>query len=189
MTSLSRIRLVFEGLLVAAFVIGGWMYNRQQEKLADTEAKLEEGGRLAEDLREQVRVSNGRIEMLKRDSEGKVRREVVYLPPEGEYKIQYHIRSSTPVVTIKDKGFCLRPGFGATLTSKGLTPRLDLKWAFWGRYSALGGVNRYGAGVGISRHLDDILWGHPQNIEFFLEYKPWLFSDVRPIMGGIRTNF
>ena len=92
-------------------------------------------------------------------------------------------------VVVKDKGFCLRPGIGVEGSSRGIEPRLDLKWAYFKRYSALLGGSRAGVDISVSRHLDDLIWGHPQNAEFFGGYK------FIPLYGGswyavgLRLNF
>ena len=182
----ANIRITVEILLVAAIIIGGWMYNKQQQKLLDIQAS---NGILADNLQEQITIKNGEIEVLKRKKDGKVEREYVYMPPEGWYRIQYYVGSSTPTITIKTKGFCLRPGFGAIYGSYGLSGELDLKLAYLSRYSAGIHGNTHMLGAFVSRHLDDLIWGHPKNVEFFVGYGLIRRTDVAPLSAGIRSNF
>ncbi len=93
-------------------------------------------------------------------------------------------------VVVKDKGFTLKPGFGFDWANHGLKPRVDLKWAYWGRYSLLIGGSENGIGPDLSRHIDDIMWGHPQNVEIFIGYKILRFEPgSSTIAGGLRANF
>lgn len=63
---------------------------------------------------------------------------------------------------------------------------IDLKWAYWRRYSATIGITPEFGGLGISRHVDDLT---PfENLEIFGMAGPdW---SGRPRLGlGLRTNF
>lgn len=93
-------------------------------------------------------------------------------------------------VKIKNKGFTLKPGFGFDWANQGVKPRLDLKWAYWDRYSLLVGGSANGLGVDVSRHIDDIMWGRPQNVEIFAGYKFFRFRpETTAWAGGLRANF
>jgi hypothetical protein len=92
-------------------------------------------------------------------------------------------------VTIKDKGLTLRPGFGAEWAGYGLSPRLDIKWAYFKRYSVLVGGGKDGLDISVSRHLDDLLWWHPMNVELFSGYRLFHTSSSLPIVVGLRANF
>lgn len=96
---------------------------------------------------------------------------------------------SDVIITVKDKGFTVRPGFGIEWAGYGLSPRLDLKLAYYKRYSLLVGGGKDGVDVSASRHLDDIIFGRPQNLEIFAG---WLFLPMRgnrmPVLG-LRSNF
>lgn len=223
--AINNARLALELLLVIALVIGGWMYNRQQEKLRQVQA---ETGQLEDGLKQQITIRNGQIEVLRRDND-KLSRNQTYVPPEGyiiikqadlsqlskDYqdlmdklshattpeerkKLEAEIKallaklnsgSQGVTVVVKDKGFTLRPGIGIEGSSRGIEPRLDIKWAYYKRYSALLGGSRAGVDISVSRHLDDIIWGHPQNVELFGGYK------IVPLYGGswytagLRLNF
>ena len=60
-------------------------------------------------------------------------------------------------VIIKDKGWCLRPGFGAAVDNTGqLQGVIDLKYYFINRYSALVFITKDFAGLSASRHIDDL---------------------------------
>ncbi|HET6456647.1 MAG TPA: hypothetical protein VFI02_19780 [Armatimonadota bacterium] len=91
---------------------------------------------------------------------------------------------------VENKGFVLRPGFGLEVGRRGVKPRLDLKLAYWHRYSVLAGGSEYGLGVGASRHLDDWVWLRPKNVEWYVEYKPLRFDRQDWIVtSGLRANF
>ncbi len=187
---IGNLRLALELLLVAALLVAGWMYRRQERKL---EAAAASYAQLADNLQQQITIKNGEIEVLKRKGE-KVIVKKVYVPVESPIII--HIPKPTtgnptpePVITLKRKGFCLRPGFGMEYGGKGLQGHLDAKWGYWDRYSGIAGGSRYNLGVGVTRHLDDVLWFRPQNIEFFLLYSPIRSEVVSPVSIGVRSNF
>lgn len=215
-------RMAVEASLVAALLVTGWMYNRKATALDKTR---QEAGGLEAELKQKIKIANGRIEVLTREG-GKVVYRDKYVPPEGSVvisrkdqeaqkakirEVMDQIRAATgdkeallkklaeltapdsgdDEVVIKDKGFTLKPGFGADFANAGLKLRLDMKFAYWGRYSLLVGGSQNGAGPGISRHLDDILWGRPQNIEAFAGYNFITFDGRQGKAGviGIRMNF
>jgi hypothetical protein len=93
----------------------------------------------------------------------------------------------TITTEIKDKGFCFKPGFGYEY-SAGFSPRLDIKFGFFKRYSALIGGGRGGADVSLSRHIDDIVWGKPQNVEVFAGYRIIRIGGAYYVFG-LRSNF
>lgn len=94
-------------------------------------------------------------------------------------------------IVIKDKGFTFKPGMGIEWGGRqhGVEARIDAKWAYWRRYSAISGASRLGLDVGISRHLDDILPLRPKNIELFGAYKYLKFNNGPEAVVGIRVNF
>lgn len=183
---LAHPRIFLEGLLVAAIVVTGWLYNKKSQELLDARAEY---GQLADNLREQITIRNNEIEVLKRGADGKVKREVVYVPPEGWYRIVTPLDGSKPSVVVKDKGFTLKPGFGGVYGSYGFSGVLDVKLAYFKRYSAGVNGNTHMAGVFISRHIDDIMWGRPANVEPFIGYALIKRLDVSPLSIGIRANF
>lgn len=93
-------------------------------------------------------------------------------------------------VTVKDNGLTFTPGFRLGYSGDGIKPGLDIKFAYWGRYSALFGGDTDGLDVSASRHLDDILYGHPRNVELYVGYKLLRFSDGSDRYTiGLRANF
>ena len=179
-------RLLLELLMVVSIIITGWLYNRKTQELLDAKAQY---GQLAESLKEQITIRNNQIEILRRGKDGTVQRELVYLPPEGWYRFITPLDGSAPVIKIKDKGFTCRPGFGGAYGSYGFSGILDLKLAYFKRYSAGVNANTHMAGVFVSRHLDDIIWGHPANAEVFIGYGLLRGAGVQPISAGVRSNF
>lgn len=91
-------------------------------------------------------------------------------------------------VIIKDRGWCLRPGFGIMYSGE-LNAVLDIKYYFINRYSALVFVTKDCAGLSVSRHIDDLF---PRlklyNTEIFLgvgkNYQSGMTFGI-----GFRTNF
>ena len=182
----SHPRLTLELVLLAALLWVGWRYNKKEAELADAKAQA---GKLADGLKTQISLVNGKLEILRRQKD-KVKREVIYVPSEGTVVIQDPDKPGSDVtVIVKDKGFTLRPGFGIEWAGRGLSPRLDLKLAYYKRYSLLLGGGKDGMDVSASRHLDDILFWHPQNVELMAG---WLFLPMEgnrvPVIG-LRSNF
>lgn len=183
-------RLFIELLLVAFIIVTGWLYNKKSQELVEAKAQY---GQLADNLNKEITVKDGAIEILQRQKD-KVKYELVYLPPEGWFKISFPKPTAAnpnpdPIIESKTKGMCLKSGLGLEIGNKGIQAHLDLKTAYWGRYSAIVGGSRYGLGIGVSRHLDDILWGKPKNIEFFGAYNFLRAIDLAPVTVGVRTNF
>lgn len=100
------------------------------------------------------------------------------------------LAESDVVIIVKDRGITLKPGYALDWSNHGIKPGLDFKLYYLGRYSAIIGGSENGVGPRISRHLDDVLWGRPRNVEFFIGYNFFRFqsADAAPIIG-IRSNF
>jgi hypothetical protein len=216
-------RLTLELALVGLLLFIGWRYNRAQDELSKSRL---ESGQLEEGLRQEIRVRNGQLEVLRKEK-GKVVVERVYVPPEGAVFIkqkdleELHKKyrellaragqATTPEererlqreidrlmgelnkpdteIVVRDKGFTLRPGFGVEWAGQGIGPRLDLKWAYYKRYSFLVGGGKSGADVSISRHIDDLVWGRPQNVEVFGGWKFLRMPGASQVVFGLRANF
>lgn len=183
-------RLFFELVLIAAVLVAGWLYRRQERKLQDAR---EQYATLADNLQQQITIKDGEIQVLKRKGD-KVVVKKIYVPVEGPVVIQYvkptpDNPNPDPILIVKTRGLCFRPGIGLEMGSKGLQGRLDAKWGYWGRYSGLVGGTKYGLGIGVSRHVDDVLWFKPRNTEVFVQYSILRHLDWAPIAIGIRTNF
>ena len=197
----SNPRLFLELLLVAALLVGGWLYRRQQRELEESKLQY---GKLADNLNQQITIKDNQIQILKRMKDGKVQYQNVYLPPEGWFIIQKPKPEPNPdpgkppdpnkplpedIIIIKYKGLCFRPGMGFEYGNKGLQAHLDAKVAFYKRYSLILGGTRYGLGPGITRHLDDWMWIKPANAELFMAYNVLRALDLAPVTIGIRSNF
>ena len=193
-------RLFIEILLVVALLIAGWMYRRQERALADAKTQY---GKLADDFKSQLTAKEGEIQILIRKN-GKVESHTIFVPGEGGFIVVtttvaveglsvippgYHIdMGDGTIVFIKDKGLCFKPGVGFEYGSKGLQARIDAKVAYWKRYSGLVGGSKYGIGIGVSRHLDDVFWFKPRGIEVFGSYNIIRTLDLAPFTIGIRIN-
>lgn len=109
-----------------------------------------------------------------------------------ENAIQKQIDQIDPGLAVKvvDHGFTFKPGYGLDWANQGIKPRLDFKWYYLKRYGAIAGGGPNGMGPGVSRHVDDIIWGHPQNVEVFVQYNVVSFyqGDAKWTVG-VRSNF
>lgn len=122
-----------------------------------------------------------------RDGPTKIEYRDRYLPLEGHVEVVAKVDQpeKTPEVVIKDRGFTSRVGGGIVYAGE-LLPLIDLKWAYWRRYSMTLGVTPQFSGVGLSRHVDDFT---PfQNLEILgmggLEWRGELRLGI-----GLRMNF
>jgi hypothetical protein len=104
-------------------------------------------------------------------------------------RLKNELNNPDTSVVINDIGFTVKPGFGAEWSGMGINPRLDFKWFYLQRYSLIVGGSKGGADIGASRHLDDILYGSPGNIELFGGWKFFRMPGYRAVVFGIRSNF
>jgi len=115
-----------------------------------------------------------------------------YKPPEGstDISVTQTTTGGPPriVVKVQTKGFTFRLGLGVLYSSK-LYPELDVKWAFWDRYSIKTGVTLEFVDAGISRHVDDLIpFLNVQNLEIQGVYgKSFKWENRLGI--GLRSNF
>jgi hypothetical protein len=216
-------RTAAELAMAVVILIGGWRYNRLQAAAAATKAQ-QEG--LAAGLREQIKLTNGQLEITRREVNGKIVYKRIYVPEEGSVVITQKeedtmrkqladlaaklaaatakgdTKAASEInteidkigndvdVKIVNKGITFRPGYGLDWSNHGIKPRLDFKAFYWNRYSMLVGGGENGVGPGISRHIDDIMWGHPQNVEIFAQWSAFTLNagDSRYVVG-LRSNF
>lgn len=110
-----------------------------------------------------------------------------------ENEIQNKIASETQNlnVSVIDHGWTLNPGIGLGYGGEGVKIHGDVKVYFFERYGLLLGGSADGVGPAVSRHLDDLMWGSPRNLEFYLQYRIFKFSSspISPIEGGLRLGF
>lgn len=171
-------------LLAALLTLTFWRFNRERGRAQELAAKIEG---LPPDTKQVVTIYRDRVVTKLRDGPTKIEYRDRYLPPEGRVEVVTKIDQPDrpPEVVIKDRGFTRRLGGGIVYAGDAL-PLLDLKWAYWRRYSlTLGLTSRFG-GVGVSRHVDDFTpFG---NLEILGMAGPdWA---GKPRFGiGLRTNF
>lgn len=88
-------RSALEAVLVAALLFVGWRSDRAQSKLRQ-EKQVSDG--LAAGLQQKLTISENQLEILRRDANGKVVYEKVYVPPEG-----YVVVSEKERTALQDK--------------------------------------------------------------------------------------
>jgi hypothetical protein len=106
--------------------------------------------------------------------------------------IQKQIDQINPGLAIKvvDHGWTFKPGYGADWANHGTKVRLDFKYFYWGRYGLIAGGGPNGFGPGVSRHIDDVIWGRPANVEVFAQFNALRFqSGTLQYTVGLRSNF
>ena len=171
-------------LLALLLALMFWRFNRERGRAQELAAKVEG---LPPDTKQVVTVYRNRIVTKWRDGATKVEYNDRYLPPEG--KVEVIIKEGEPEkppeVLVKDRGLTARLGGGVVYAGKVL-PLVDVKLAFWRRYSLTVGVTPQFGGLGVSRHLDDLT---PfQNLEVLV--LGGLSWQGEPRIGiGLRTNF
>ena len=108
----------------------------------------------------------------------------------GSLRTQIDQVDPSLAIKIQDHGFTVKPGYGFDWALAGVRPRLDIKWAYYQRYGLLVGGGANGVGPGISRHLDDVIWGHPANVELFFQWNAVRFYPGYAAYSiGLRSNF
>ena len=171
-------------LLAALLALTFWRFNRERGRSQELAAKIEG---LPPDTKQMVTIYRDRVVTKLRDGPTKIEYRDRYLPPEGRVEVVTTVDQpeKPPEVVIRDRGFTGRLGGGIVYAGESL-PLIDLKWAYWRRYSlTLGLTPRFG-GVGVSRHMDDFTpFG---NLEILGMAGPdWA---GKPRFGiGLRTNF
>ncbi len=138
-------------LLAALLALTLWRLTRERDRSCELTAKLEG---LPLDTKQVVTVYRDRV--VTKWREGTTKIEYRYLPPEGKVEVVTKVDQpeKPPEVVIKDRGFTNRLGGGIVYVGKPL-PLIDLKWAYWQRYSLSLGITPELGGLGISRHIND----------------------------------
>lgn len=171
-------------LLILLAGILGWRARRASERAAELVAKIEG---LPPGTKQVVTINRDRVITKWRDGPTKIEYRDRYLPPEGHVEVVTKVDQpeKPPEVVIKDWGFTTRLGGGIVYSGKPL-PLIDLKWAYWRRYSLTLGLTPQFGGVGLSRHMDDFT---PfENLELVgIAGIGW--SGERRVGLGLRTNF
>jgi hypothetical protein len=190
--------------MAAALLAAGWAYNHKERQLEAANARHAE---LAANLQAQITIRDNTIKILRRKPDGTTAAHQAFVPNEGGVTVTHSTQpaqgspiikppAGTPVdagsglvVYIKDKGFTSRPGFGVDFDGIKLRPYLDMKFIYYKRYSVAAGGSSGGLGVSVSRHLDDVLFFHPQNIELYLHYRVLRIGNSSQGSFGLRSNF
>ncbi|MBI4656492.1 MAG: hypothetical protein HY746_07090 [Elusimicrobia bacterium] len=161
-----------------------WRLNHEKNKTQEMIAKIEG---LPPDTKQVVTIYRDCVVTKWRDGPTKIEYRDRYLPPEGHIEIVTKENESEkpPEVKIKDWGFTSRLGGGVVYSGKFL-PLIDLKWAYWRRYSLTAGITRQFGGVGLSRHIDDFT--PLKNLEI-LSLSGFDWNGKFHFGIGIRTNF
>lgn len=168
-------------LLLAFF---GWRLNRERGRAQELAAK---SVGLPADTKQVVTIYRDRVVTKWRDGPGKIEYRDRYLPPEGHVEVVTNENEpeKPPEVVVKDWGLTTRLGGGIVYSGKPL-PLIDLKWAYWRRYSLTLGVTPQFGGLGISRHIDDFL-PFPNLEALILGGIDW--NGAERVAAGIRINF
>lgn len=171
-------------LLAALLALMFWRFNRERGRAQELAAKIEG---LPPDAKQVVTIYRDRVVTKVRDGPTKIEYRDRYLPPEGHVEVVTKVDQpdQPPEVLIQDRGFTRRLGGGVVYAGEFL-PMVDIKWAYWRRYSATVGITPRFGGLGVSRHVDDFM---PfQNLEIFgIVGLDW--QSERRLGLGIRTNF
>lgn len=171
-------------LLVLLAGILAWRERRMSDRAAEQTAKL---AGLPPNTKQVITLYRDRVVTKWRDGPSKIEYRDRYLPPEGHVEIVSKVDKpeEPPEVVIMERGLTSRLGGGIVYAGEAL-PLLDLKWAYWQRYSlTLGLTPRFG-GMGVSRHVDDLTpFG---NLEILgMAGSDWM---GKPRLGvGFRMNF
>lgn len=181
----------FYNIILIVFVIGlaicfSYIYKNNEEALNNYDHAV---SMLGSKYRKVVHVSGNKVSIVYKVKE-KVVEKIVYLPPEGNVVISDPNDINQDVnVVVQDKGFTIRPGFGLMYNFKSISPELDLKLAYYKRYSAGVYGSMFSSGVFFSRHLDDVLPFKATNVELFIGYGFLRYGQGDNKSIGIRTNF
>ncbi|MBI4375089.1 MAG: hypothetical protein HY549_01440 [Elusimicrobia bacterium] len=172
-------------ILLAAFLaLTFWRLKRERGHAQELAAKLEG---LPSDTKQVVTIYRNRVITKWRDGPTRVEYRDRYLPPEGKIEVvtKTDKHQNSPEIIIKDRGVTSRIGGGIVYAGAPL-PLLDLKYAYWRRYSLTIGVTPRFGGAGMSRHIDDFT---PfSNLELVgLLGTDW--SGKSRFGLGLRTNF
>jgi hypothetical protein len=140
-------------MLAALLALTFWRLDREKGHAAELATKLEG---LPPDTKQVVTIHRDRVITKWRDGPTKVEYRARYLPPEGHVEVVTKVDQpdNPPEVVVKDRGITSRLGAGVIYSGEPL-PMIDLKWAYWRRYSLTLGLTPAFGGLGISRHIDD----------------------------------
>jgi len=178
---------MFANTQLASYIILGiiiallsWKLNRN--KIAIEELSTQKGV-LEERLKSQLIVTKNQVVYRDRD---KVI--IKYIPAEGKVTVN-ETKDGKSEIKIKNYGLTLRPGVGAYYSGS-MVGLLDVKLAFWDRYSLGVGSSLDSPVLWTSRHVDDLTFGVAQNAEFSVGYgRDYADFSKGRFLVGLRTNF
>lgn len=170
-------------ILLLLLLLGLLFLRLSYEKVKNHELTAKIDG-MPKDTKQIVTIQKSRVIVKWKESPTEVKYVEKYLPPEGKVEIitKENEPNKSPEVKIKDWGFTAKLGGGVVYSGK-LEPLLDLKWFYWRRYGLTLGATRQGIGIGITRHVDDVL--RFQNIEMICFASP----NDNKFTIGVRFNF
>lgn len=173
--------IILLALLLAALF---WRFNRERGRARELAAKIEG---LPPNTKQVVTIYRDRVVMRWRDGPTKVEYRDRYLPSEGKVEVvtKEDEPQKPPEVIIKDRGLTAKLGGGVIYAGKPL-PMIDLKWAYWRRYSLTAGLTPEYGGLGLSRHIDDFTPFH--NLEV-VGMGGFGWHCERRLGLGVRLNF
>ena len=128
-------------LIIAGLLFSNWYKARQIDKLS---AK---SGTLTESQAARVVVKDNKLTSTVRQSDGSIKTDVKYLPPEGRAEVVQPTDGATEI-SVKRAGFTFRPAVQG-LVGKELKAGLGARLAYF---------DRYGAGVGLDTDLEGYLF-------------------------------
>lgn len=168
--------------VILAIIIAGLSCKINRDKLKISELSTEKGV-LEERLKNQTIITKNQVVYRDRD---KVI--IKYVPAEGKVTVS-ETKDGKTELKIKNYGLTLRPGVGAYY-SGGMVGLLDVKFAFWDRYSLGLGSSLDSAVIWSSRHIDDMTFGIAQNAELAIGYgRDYQDFSKSRFLFGLRTNF
>jgi len=171
-------------LLALILAVLYWQLERKTGRAEQLTTRIEG---LPPDTKQTVTIYRDRVVTKWRDGPTKIEYRDRYLPPEGHVEVVSKVDQpeKSPEVVVKDRGFTRRLGGGLVYAGK-LLPVVDIKFAYWRRYSLTAGITPLFGGIGVSRHVNDFT---PfQNLE--IQGIAGLGWDAKFCFGiGLRTNF
>ena len=128
-------------LVIAGLLFSNWYKARQIDKLSA------QSGTLTESQAARVVVKDNKLTATVRHTDGSVKTEVKYVPPEGKAEVVQPTDGTTEI-SVKRAGFTFRPAVQG-LVGKELKAGLGARLAYF---------DRYGAGVGLDSDLEGYLF-------------------------------
>lgn len=139
--TVKRLIKILALLLLAGLLFSNWYRGRQIDKLAA------QSGTLPDHQNARVVVKDNKLTATVRQTDGSVKTEVKYVPPEGRAEVVQPTNGPAEI-SVKRAGLTFRPAVQG-LVGKELKAGLGARLAFF---------DRYGAGVGLDTDLEGYLF-------------------------------